>query len=314
MSLSPVEIVDETVLRRPQYDVYCEPGLVSSYYENGADYHMIRRKGSASSYLTYSVSGSGFFRDGKNQLLRTEPGDLVLVDALAYQEYGTYPGAKDWKCHWVHFDAQPHWAHWLPLPVRTGLHGVTSMQVEARSAEQLGELFFRLHNECRLIETSGNVVAFDVLERILIVARTGATDAPTTPLDPRIARVWQLIESSAPNSPSSKALSRVAGISHSRLACVFKQTTGITILAAVNRVRLRAAQRALQEVGMSVSAAAERAGFQSPYSFSNWYLKQTGLRPAEYRKRWFERTQASALVKCEDSRAARRMVQKLPRR
>lgn len=312
--MSPVEMVDESVLPRPPYDVYCAPGLVSAYYENGPAYHMIRRKGSASSYLTYSVSGSGFFRDCDNRLLRTEPGDLVLVDAQSYQEYGTYPGAREWKCHWVHFDAQPHWVHWLPLPVRTGLRGVSSLQVEARSAPQLGGLFSELHEECRRTETSSSLATLDVLERILIVARMGATDAPTTPLDPRIARVWQLIESSSPNSPSPEALSRVAGISHSRLACVFKQTTGITILAAVNRVRLRAAQRALQEVGTTVSVAAERAGFQSPYSFSNWYLKQTGSRPAEYRKRWFEQTHASTLVKRDDSRSPKRTAQKSPRR
>lgn len=289
MSAPNVEIVDESVLRRPPYDVHYDRGLVSAFYQLRQGYHIIRRKGSATSYLVYSVSGSGFFRDAKDHLIRVGRGDLVLVEAHTYQEYGICPGASDWKCHWVHFDAQPHWLHWLPLALRTGLQGVTSTHIEARSSQsQVVDLFFRLHNEGKRTEVWSHALALNVLEQILIVARTSATDASVKPVDPRVSRVWQVIESCAPDSPSMADLSRIAGLSPSRLAFVFKQNTGISILTAVNRVRLRAAQHALRELGTSVSEAAERAGFQSPYSFSNWYLKQTGLRPAEYRKRWFE--------------------------
>ncbi len=300
MSTPPVEIVDETVLPRPAHDTYCEPGLVSAYYQVGQGYHVMRRKGSASAYLVYSVSGLGFFRDEKNRLIRADRGDLVLVDAERYQEYGIHPAANHWNCHWVHFDAQPHWLHWLPLPVRTGLHGVTSMHVEARSAQsQLNDRFFQLHNERGPTEGLKDAVSLNVLEQILILARMSATETSAEPVDPRIARVWQFIESCAPVPPSAAELSRVAGLSASRLAFVFKQNTGISILAAVNRVRLRAAQRDLQEATTSMSDAVARAGFQSPFAFSNWYLKQTGLRPAEYRKRWFEMTRAPALGKSE---------------
>jgi AraC family transcriptional regulator of arabinose operon len=289
MSAPTVEIVDESVLRRPPYDVHYDRGLVSAYYELRQGYHIIRRKGSATSYLVYSVSGCGFFRDAKDHLIRVGRGDLVLVEAHTYQEYGICPAASHWKCHWVHFDAQPHWLHWLPLRLRAGLHGVTYSHIEARSSQnQIADLFFRLHNEAKRTEAWSHALALNVLEQILIVARTSVTDASAKPVDPRVSRVWQVIETSAPDPPSMAELSRVAGLSPSRLAFVFKQNTGISILTAVNRVRLRAAQHALQEPGTSVSQAAERAGFQSPYSFSNWYLKQTGLRPAEYRKRWSE--------------------------
>jgi AraC-like DNA-binding protein len=59
-----------------------------------------------------------------------------------------------------------------------------------------------------------------------------------------------------------------------------------------------------------VSEAAERAGFQSPYSFSNWYLKQTGLRPAEYRKRWIELMRDASVEPRANGEEARRMTAK----
>jgi hypothetical protein len=77
------------------------------------------------------------------------------------------------------------------------------------------------------------------------------------------------------------------------LGYVFKQQAGMSIRGAVNRVRLRIARHALQETGASLEQIAERSGFQSPYSFSNWFVKQTGLRPGEYRRRWLARKPAT---------------------
>jgi hypothetical protein len=43
MSAPNVEIVDESVLRRPPYDVHYDRGLVSAYYQLRQGYHIIRR-------------------------------------------------------------------------------------------------------------------------------------------------------------------------------------------------------------------------------------------------------------------------------
>ena len=289
MSGPTVEIVDGTALPRPGHDVFCEPGLVSDYYKVWRGYHIIRRAGSASAYLVYTLAGCGFFRDAKDKLVRVGRGDLVLVEPHTYQEYGIWPHSKHWACHWVHFEVQPHWFHWVPLAQKTGLKGVTTTRVTSRTAQnQLNDLFFQLHNERKRPEAWHDAVALHVLERILILARRSVDQAVARPVDPRVSRVLQAIEASCPEAPTSAELTRVAGLSRSRLASLFRQNTGISILTAVNRVRLRAAHHALQEHGISIGEAAERAGFQSPFSFSNWYVKQTGLRPREYRRRWLE--------------------------
>jgi AraC-like DNA-binding protein len=107
--------------------------------------------------------------------------------------------------------------------------------------------------------------------------------------DSRIARVLRAIEAAGPPGPSLAELSHIACLSPSRLAHVFKEQTGISVLTAVNRVRLSAAQLALQDSAATLQEAAERCGFATPYSFSKWYLKQTGLRPGEYQRRWASR-------------------------
>lgn len=287
MPSSPIEIVGENELPRPEHDAWYDRGLISDYYEVRQGYHIIRRKGSATSYLVYSVSGTGFFRDARNRVIRLGPGDVALLQARTYQEYGISPDAEHWACHWVHFDAQPHWSYWLPLAHKSGLEGLSVAHLESKTAQQqLNDFFFALHTEAKRGEVWSTASALNLLERILIVVRTSADGRESAVLDSRVSRVLQAIETSAPRAPSSAELSRIAGLSPSRLATIFKQHTGISILAAVNRVRLRAARHALQDPAATLHDVAERCGFRSPYSFSNWYLKQTGLRPGEYQRRW----------------------------
>lgn len=282
-----VQIVDSGTLPRPQWDAWCEPGLVSDYYQVTQGYHIIRRRGTPTSYMVYTTAGSGFFRDARDRMIRVRRGDLVLVDARAYQEYGILPRAPAWRCHWVHFDAQPHWTHWLPLPKATGLSAVSFAHVRSRAAQRrLADLFFELHTERKRHEVWRQALALNVLERILIVAH-GTEDVGTTRhKDPRIWRVLEAMERDAPRSVNVAAYAELAGLSPSRLEHLFKQQTGVSIRTAVNRVRLRAAQHALQESGVKLAEAAGRAGFESPYSFSNWFTRQTGMRPSEYRRRW----------------------------
>jgi len=282
-----VEIVTAAELPRPEHDAWYEPGFVSDYYEVHRGYHILRRCGSVTSYLVYSVSGGGFFRDAEDRVVRLEPGDLALAQCHTYQEYGIWPKSNSWKCHWVHFDAPAHWTDWLPLAEKTRLEGLSLAHVGSRSMQQeLSDLFFGVHTERKRGEVWSSALALNLLERILILVRNAASGRGGPMLDSRVSRVLQAIETSAPRSPSLTELSRIAGLSPSRLTYVFKQHTGMSILSAVNRVRLRAAQHALQEPGTSLADAAERAGFRSPFSFSNWFLKQTGLRPGEYQRRF----------------------------
>jgi AraC family transcriptional regulator of arabinose operon len=287
-SPSPIVILGEAEWPKPGLDAGCCPGLVSDYYEVRRGYHVVRRRGTATSYLVYSVSGFGFFRDSRDRAIQIGPGDLALVQARNYQEYGISPKSNHWAFHWVHFDAQPHWWPWMPLSRRLALEGLSVAHMVSPSAQQqLSRLFFLLHDERRRRQLWSTATALNLLERILILARTN-TEGGGEPAvaDSRISRVLHAIETAAPRAPSSAELSRIAGLSPSRLAHLFKEQTGISILAAVNRVRLSAAQSVLRDPSATLQDAAERCGFTTPYSFSNWYLKQTGLRPGEYQRRW----------------------------
>jgi AraC family transcriptional regulator of arabinose operon len=291
MQLPALEIIDPALLPRPDYDAAYERGLVSDHYEVRRGYHVMRREGTLTSYLMYSVSGQGFVRDRENRAIRLGPGDVALIEAQTYQEYGIWPRAHHWHCHWVHFDAQPHWAHWLPLSQAVGLEGVSYAHIPSLALQrQVGDLFFELQWQRLRPEVWRHALALNLLERILILIQSGGQGRPA--LDARVSRVLDAIEASAHAPLSSSELAAIAGLSPSRLAFLFRKQTGLSILGAIHRARLQLAQHALEEPFASLKDAAERSGFQSPYSFSNWFLKQTGLRPSEYRSQALERRPA----------------------
>jgi AraC family transcriptional regulator, arabinose operon regulatory protein len=291
MLVPTVQIVDPTALPKPSYDAEYERGLVSDYYEVRRGYHVMRRSGTLTSYLAYTVSGQGFFRDRQNRLIVVGGGDLVLIEAQTYQEYGIWNESRHWHCHWVHFDAQAHWARWLPLPVASGLAGVSFLHIPSRALQrQVSDLFFELQARRTRPELWRHALALNILERILILShRTGGA---ARQVDPRVSRVLQLIENSAPVPPRVDQLKAISGLSMSRLAHLFKAEMGVSMRGVVTRVRLRLAQNALHAPGATLEQAAECSGFESPYSFSNWFLKQTGLRPGQYRSKWRARESA----------------------
>jgi AraC family transcriptional regulator of arabinose operon len=276
--------IDAATLPRPSSDTHLEHGPSSGYSEARAGYHVLRRHGIETSCLLYCVSGEGFVRDRQDRSLRVSAGTLVLIHSHQYQEFGVWRMSPQWNFHWAYFASQPRWGRWLPLGTATGLDGVTLADIAGPALQdEVNQLFVELHRQRTRVEPWRDALFSNLLERILILSRNDSDSV--RPLDPRVVRVLEAIEHSAPDELRSAELGAIAGLSLSRLVHLFKQQTGSSILSAINRVRLRVAQQALQDPSASLLDVAELSGFQSPYSFSNWYLKQSGIRPGEYRRR-----------------------------
>ena len=81
------------------------------------------------------------------------------------------------------------------------------------------------------------------------------------------------------------ALAARAGMSERHFARVYAAETGSTPAAAVERLRVEAARRAL-EGGAPVERAARVAGFASTETLRRSLLRALGVGPAEYRRRF----------------------------
>ncbi len=93
---------------------------------------------------------------------------------------------------------------------------------------------------------------------------------------------------------SVDALARRAHMSARHFARSFRAETGITPARYVERLRLEAARRALEDAREPLGAIATACGFGTPETMRRVFLRALGVGPAEYRRRFHATGAASS--------------------
>lgn len=65
---------------------------------------------------------------------------------------------------------------------------------------------------------------------------------------------------------------------------MFRKYTGISPKRYHSQLRLQRVKRLLRDSSSSISDVADKFGFASPFHFSNWFKKETGLSPRDWRQ------------------------------
>jgi transcriptional regulator GlxA family with amidase domain len=81
-------------------------------------------------------------------------------------------------------------------------------------------------------------------------------------------------------------LARKAAMSLRNFSRVFKQETGMAPAQFVEKIRLEAAIKLLEETRLSLGAIARECGFQSGEHFRLTFVRHFGITPGEYRERF----------------------------
>jgi transcriptional regulator GlxA family with amidase domain len=95
---------------------------------------------------------------------------------------------------------------------------------------------------------------------------------------------------------SVEALAARAHMSTRHFARSFRAQTGITPARYVERVRLEAARRALEDTREPLAAIAAACGFGTPETMRRALLRALGVGPAEYRRRFQATTTAANIA------------------
>ncbi|MBL6968130.1 MAG: helix-turn-helix domain-containing protein [Desulfobacteraceae bacterium] len=81
-------------------------------------------------------------------------------------------------------------------------------------------------------------------------------------------------------------LARRFGMSRRTFERRFKSATGDSPLVYLHRVRVEAAKNMIETQNLSFDEIAFRVGYEDTSAFRKIFLKQTGLRPTEYKRRF----------------------------
>jgi len=85
---------------------------------------------------------------------------------------------------------------------------------------------------------------------------------------------------------SVSALAKRVGMSPRNFARAFAREVGVTPARLVERVRVEAAQRRLEQTTDSIDVIAEACGFGTPETLRRAFLRQLSVCPTVYRKRF----------------------------
>jgi two-component system response regulator YesN len=69
----------------------------------------------------------------------------------------------------------------------------------------------------------------------------------------------------------------------SYLSRLFKQTTGINLLAYINKIRIEKAKKLLQESNMKIHEISSSVGYESASYFTQFFRRNVQMSPQEYR-------------------------------
>ncbi|NYH55368.1 transcriptional regulator GlxA family with amidase domain [Nocardiopsis arvandica] len=142
-------------------------------------------------------------------------------------------------------------------------------------------------------EDLGRQVALTVARYLVVFLRRPGNQAQfSAPLSAQVAQrpavreVQHWVVEHPEGEASVEALARRVGLSPRQFARVFAREVGCTPGRYVERVRLEAARRWLEESDAGVVAVARRCGFASAEVMRRAFVRALGCSPAQYRERF----------------------------
>jgi AraC family transcriptional regulator of arabinose operon len=215
------------------------------------------------------------------------------------QHYAASQGGP-WGYWWAHFQPRPGWFSWWRLPELAPGFSLTRFGAAER-IEQAVAAFTRVHRYAmastldtpqgrvavRPGEPGGAVateLALNAIEELLLLAVAEHELSERRGPDPRVRRVLDAIAADLAGPVSVEALARAVALSPSRLAHLFRQEIGDSIVNVALAMRLRQAATLLEFSDRPVGRIAADVGFSSPYYFSRAFRTRFGMPPTAYRR------------------------------
>ncbi len=247
-------------------------------------YEIIRPEGSGDWIIFFTLSGNGVFTSGKEKHF-CHGGDVNLYQPGYLQNYRT--SGESWRFIWAHFHPPENWTHWLNLP-DSGMTGLLGMHVEKISLRRrIEKSLRRMLSHDRLPSYYKTPLTLNALEEALLWISEANPNLRDNHLDERIDKVLEILSSDFAEKHTVESLSRIAGLSPSRFAHLFKEQIGQSVIETLISLRLAEAAKLLEFTSDPVKTISVQTGFQNPYYFSRLFSQKYRIPPRDYRKQHF---------------------------
>ncbi|HEX4140496.1 MAG TPA: helix-turn-helix domain-containing protein [Candidatus Methylacidiphilales bacterium] len=254
--------------------------IFADEFNRGKNYETWRPQGSGDWLLIYTVAGSGAI-GLPGGTYHTRPGDLLLYEPGAAQDYRTAPEAGRWRLRWAHFHPRPAWHEWLSWHER-GPH----IRLARLAGTWRKACLDALGRTIRAARRPGPIqveLALCALEEAILCAHAAQAKEQDTHADRRIDRAMSRLIDGFKQPFQLPALARDCGLSVSRLAFLFRRQTGKTPGQFLEEQRLSHAAHLLRRTSLTIGEIAGECGFADAFYFTNRFRRRHGMSPTQFR-------------------------------
>jgi len=248
--------------------------LQTGEFDEGPEYATYRRRGTTDWLLVLTRGGAGHFSE-----VPAAPGTIVLVRPGTLHDYGTV--GERWRFLYAHLHPKPEWRPLLDWPEVAP--GILLLQPASAAFERIAAHLLDAVRYQRSVLPQGEQLSVNALEAALLWCDTQNPKAVR--IDDRLLRVIERIDQDLKAPLDLPLLARVANLSVSRFAHLFREQLGVSPQQFVERRRLDAAARLLELTARPIASVAAEVGFADPLYFSTRFRRHTGTSPTTYRRR-----------------------------
>lgn len=264
------------------FDVFLVSGMTPIEKGSVLDFIIDRPNGMKGYIMNLTVKGRGKIFSGDNEFI-VEPGDLLLFPPEAVHYYGRADDSNEWYHRWVYFRPRAYWADWLRWPHEVERVGHIKL-ADDQLANEFDSLFLNIEETHKEIRPMSEQLAMNLLERLLIRCYEVSSLADHAPMDHRILEACQILSASLSAEVSIEELAEQVFLSPSRLAHLFRDQVGVSIVRWREDQRIIRAKLLLQTTPLPVAVIGQQTGYDDQLYFSRVFKKRVGVSPSEYRK------------------------------
>jgi len=248
------------------FDVFLVSGMTPIEKGGALDFMIDRPHGMKGYIINLTIQGRGKVFSGDNEF-SVAPGDLLLFPPEAVHFYGRADDSDKWYHRWVYFRPKAYWADWLKWPHEVERVGRITLH-DAQLIDEFDGLFLSIEETHKEVRPMSEQLAMNLLERLLIRCYEISALDDRPPMDHRVLEACQILSNSLAEDISIEALAEQVFLSPSRLAHLFREQVGISILRWREDQRIIRAKQLLQTTLLPIAVIAQQTGYDDQLYFS----------------------------------------------
>ncbi len=245
-------------------------------YKKHKPFRVTRPRGIGS--IEYMVSGKGTVTEN-DRTFQVKAGDVFILHPGEYHDYSPDPD-DPWHKVWVQISG-------FGVSDILRMYGLSKVNhiPDFDISEDISKIREVIgHNtDTKIIDRHGPIFMIELLQKLSdeLKRRNTLEDQPT-----KISLIREFIENSPNGNITLDQLTEKFGISKNHIIRLFKKEYNITPNEYILSHRIALAQSLLKRTSLTMQEIATQLGFCDTSYFSEFFRKQTGMTPFQFRKKY----------------------------